>query len=170
MVDRFITGIIGAPYGVRGYIRLQLFSGETAHIKRLSRIVLRRGQKELLFEVEGTQKAGKAFLIKLKGVDSPEAARLLQGAELIVRREDAAPLRKDEYYIEDLRGLTVYSPTPEGEVVGTIADVVEGGGGQLVEIRCSDGSYKLVPFRNEFFGAIEVEKGFAVLKERWILE
>jgi ribosomal 30S subunit maturation factor RimM len=47
---------------------------------------------------------------------------------------------------------------------------VEGGGGELAEIKLSLGESRLVPFRQEFFGAISPEKGYVVLKNLWILE
>jgi 16S rRNA processing protein RimM len=127
---------------------------------------------ERRYEVEETGGTPASFVMKFRGVGTPEAAKLLAGAEIVVPRDGAAPLAEDEFYIEDLRGIRVILGTGEGsaEVVGSIVDVVDGGGGQLLEVRLNDGSSRLLPFRNEFFGDIDLSAGTAVLRERWMLE
>jgi 16S rRNA processing protein RimM len=118
--------------------------------------------------VEGFAEKGESLLVKLRGIDTPEAAKTLKGAEIVTGRENAAPLGPDEYYIGDLQGITVVSL--DGEVLGQVMDVLEGGGGDLVEMRLPSGELKLVPFRKEFFGDVSPEQGRAVLLCRWILE
>jgi ribosomal 30S subunit maturation factor RimM len=54
--------------------------------------------------------------------------------------------------------------------IGVIADIIEGGGGLLAEIALPSGEKKLVPYRDEFFGAVDLVKGTIVLKSGWILE
>jgi 16S rRNA processing protein RimM len=129
---------------------------------------LRQGGKERLFDVERFDEKGNSLLVKLKGVDTPEAARPFKGAEILTGRENAAPLGPDEYYIGDLRGITVVSA--DGEVLGHVTDILEGGGGELVEMRLLSGELKLIPFRKEFFGDVSPEEGRAVFLCRWIFE
>jgi 16S rRNA processing protein RimM len=144
----------------------------------LKRVTLRLKGTEKNYEVEAIGGAAASFVMKFVGVDTPEAAKPLAGAELVAPREGAAPLAEDEYYIEDLRGLSVIlgatgsgdAESAGAETVGELTDVLEGGGGQLAEIRLKDGSHRLVPFRNEFFGEIDLVKRTVVLRERWMLE
>jgi 16S rRNA processing protein RimM len=163
-----VTGILGSPFGLEGYIKVSSLSGETAHIVRLSRMTVRRDGEEKTFDIERFEKKGGSLLVKFRGIDSPEAVKLLKGAEIVTDRENAAPLGPDEYYIADLRGIAVISP--EGEDLGRVTDILEGGGGNLVEIKLSSGEVRLVPFRKEFFGDVSPEQGRAVLLCRWILE
>jgi 16S rRNA processing protein RimM len=51
-----------------------------------------------------------------------------------------------------------------------VTGVLEAGGGRLLELRLPGGELRLVPFRDEFFGEVDPEKGRAVLLCRWILE
>jgi 16S rRNA processing protein RimM len=92
----------------------------------------------------------------------------LKGAEIIAPRENAAPLKEGEYYVEDLKGIEVIDR--EGKVMGHIIAVTEGGGGNLAELKLLSGTMRLVPFRKEFFGDINLKKGKIVLLESWILE
>ncbi|MDR0641218.1 MAG: PRC-barrel domain-containing protein, partial [Treponema sp.] len=85
----------------------------------------------------------------------------------LVGRDEAAPLGQGEYYIEDLKGLEVWEGA---EALALISDVLEGGGGNLVELRLNTGETRLVPFRDEFFGEIDIPGRRARLLCRWILE
>ena len=161
-------GLVGAPFGLKGFVKVKPFSGETAHLSDLARVTLRRGEKEENREVEEVIPQIDALLLRFSGVQSPEAAKALKGAEVIVDREYAAPLKEGEYYVEDLKGLEVV--TVAGESLGRIADVLEGGGGDLLEIALTDGEKRLAPFRKEFFDDANLEEGKITLLERWILE
>ena len=119
-------------------------------------------------EVAETVSQGTTLLIRFTGIDSPEAARLLERAEIITDREYAAPLQEGEFYVEDLKGLEVING--EGEILGHINDMVDGGGGNLAEIRLLSGKKRFAPFRKEFFGDVDLQKGNIVLLEPWVLE
>ncbi|HCM25393.1 MAG: 16S rRNA processing protein RimM [Treponema sp. GWB1_62_6] len=167
MLEQFVAGGIGAPFGVKGHCKVKVFSGDIRKLEALSSVLLRKDGAERKYAVEETGGASSSFFMKFKGVDSPEAAKLLTGWEIIVDRADAAPLGADEYYIADLRGVEVFLL---GKKVGDIVDVLEGGGGQLVEIALSGGERRLVPFRSEFFGKVDTAERKAELLEEWILE
>ncbi|MDR3335490.1 MAG: ribosome maturation factor RimM [Treponema sp.] len=171
MTERFVVGLVGAPFGLQGFVKVRSLSGEYEHLQRLTQVVLRQGDGEKTWEVEASALVHEALVMKLKGIDTPEGVKTLTGAELVSDRAHAAPLQPDEFYVEDLRGLEVVGlSAEEGEVVfGRINNVIEGGGGSLVEVRLPSGELKLVPFRNEFFGDISLERGRAVLREPWVL-
>lgn len=170
MTERFITGIIGQPFGLKGYVKVRLPSGDSSHFDNMEKVTVRFGNQEKFLIIENTSHAPSAFTVKFKGYDSPEAVKVLQGGEILVDRDNAAPLGENEFYIEDLRGLSVRLHLISGPEVGTVTDVVEGGGGQLMEIKTSEGEQRLVPFRDEFIGEIDISGGTVVLKEGWILE
>ncbi|MDR0723464.1 MAG: ribosome maturation factor RimM [Treponema sp.] len=166
VTEQFIVGVIGPPFGIKGHVKVRSCSGEYEHLKQLDTLMLRCGPLERILELEETLPLTRGVGMKFKGIDTPEQAQNLRGGELITDRSHAAPLKPDEFYVEDLRGLEVVG---NGAVVGHIRDVLEGGGGNLVEIRLISGALKLVPFRKEFFGDICLETGTAVLLEQWIL-
>ncbi|MCL2231341.1 MAG: ribosome maturation factor RimM [Treponema sp.] len=168
MTDKFIVGIIGAPFGVKGFVKVRPLSGETAHLLKLESVTICKDGKEQTLYIEESSSAGPAVHLRFKGIDSPEAAKTLTGAQLIVDRDEAAPLAPGEYYIEDLKGLPVLSD--KDELLGHITDIIEGGGGELIEIELADGIKKLVPFRKDFFPEISLSNGKVVLKNLWILE
>jgi 16S rRNA processing protein RimM len=180
VTERFVIALAGAPFGLKGFVKVRPFSGDIEHLLTLQSVAVRQAGKERIMQIEESSPAAPAVLMKFAGIDSPEEAKTLAGAELLVDRKQASPLEAGEFYVEDLRGLAVVD-SETGNILGHITDIVEGGGGDLAEIRLSpqgesgenkapDGELRLVPFRKEFFGEISLEKGRAALLKRWILE
>jgi len=173
MVKKFIIGQVGAPFGVKGFVRIRSGSGETGHLSELQSVVVSKDGNEKRLQIEECRDASAGHvLMRFKGIDSPEAAKTLTGAQLIVDRDQAAPLGEGEFYIEDLKGLAVVSAA--GETVGSITDIIEGGGGELAEVKLINGEKRLVPFRKEFFAEIsprnDPREGRLVLQNLWVLE
>ncbi|MDR2402761.1 MAG: ribosome maturation factor RimM [Spirochaetaceae bacterium] len=168
MIKQFVVGLLGSPFGLKGFIKVRSLSGEYGHIRRLRSVTVRRNGEEEEREIEASAPTASGLAVKFRGIDTPEAARTLQGAELVTGREGGVPLQEGEYYVEDLKGIRVLSP--QGETLGLIQDVVEGGGGDLLELRLSGGESRLVPFRKEFLGDLSLETGTAVLIHPWIIE
>ncbi|MDR0910343.1 MAG: ribosome maturation factor RimM [Spirochaetaceae bacterium] len=160
MTDEFIGAVLGQPFGLKGFIRLHSLSGEDEHIRALKTVHLRLKNKtvgvEKIFEIEDFSGSGGNFAVKLKGIDSPEAAVALNRAELLLSREDAAPLKEGEYYIEDVKGCSLV--TKDGSFAGTVLDIVEGGNGFLLEYENQAKERIFLPFRNEFVGAVDIVK------------
>ncbi|GHV87047.1 ribosome maturation factor RimM [Spirochaetia bacterium] len=180
MTEQFVVGLVGSPFGLKGFVKVKSLSGETDHLLKLTQVILRQGAAERVWEIEESVPSFPAVALKFKGIDTPEAAKALIGAELITDREQASPLKKGEYYIEDLRGLEVVldpsaalkaAPGDEKpEILGHITDILEGGGGNLAEVKLLSGVTRLIPFRNEFFGEVDLETRKIALLNQWILE
>ncbi|MDR1212357.1 MAG: ribosome maturation factor RimM [Spirochaetaceae bacterium] len=177
MVQQFIVGHVGQPHGLEGFVKIRSASGEWEHLLSLKEILLRGKTGEKTCIIEEIRGNSGHILMKFRGIETPEAARALSGAVLITGRDRAAPLAKNEYYIEDLKGLGVVSSgardalsSPEPAVLGTVSDVIEGGGGWLVEVKLLSGETHLVPFRKEFFGDVDSENRTIPLLSEWILE
>jgi 16S rRNA processing protein RimM len=177
---RFTAGIIGAPFGLEGFVKVKPLSGEIGHLLKLKSATLRQGGKESVLAIEESAPNPPVIIIRFAGFHSPEAVKALAGAELIVSREEAAVLKTGEFYVEDLKGLAVIALRPEAtpppeaapppEVLGYINAIIEGGGGDLAEITMNSGKRKLVPFRKEFFSDIDLENRRVTLNNLWILE
>jgi 16S rRNA processing protein RimM len=168
VTEKFIIGLAGAPFGIKGFVKIHPLSGETEHLLKLQSVVISKDGKEQTLQIEESAPSLPDVIMRFAGINSPEAAKTLNGAQLIAGREQAAPLKKGEFYIEDLKGLPV--TVENGDIIGNIADIIEGGGGELAEIKLSNGEKRLIPFRKEFFPEINPEKGRVVLQNLWILE
>ena len=174
-MDWLITGRVRGTFGLEGFVKIESCSGEYEHFLNLKEIKLQLPSKgtetqppELFYQVEECVVRNTDALLKLRGIDSPEAAKKLHGADILVPRDMACPLERGEFYINDLcNSDLVY----KGNSVGTIADVVEGGGGLLLEVsEAATGRTVYIPFRSQFIGKINIPAKQIELMHRWILE
>jgi 16S rRNA processing protein RimM len=177
-MDRLVTGYVRSSHGVDGFVRVESSSGEVAHFADLDEVVLRSGgtgAPEQLYRIEAVEGNAQCLLIKFKGIDTPEQAKRLAGAAILVPRDKACPLEEGEFYVEDLCQCNLVY---QGVSVGSITDVMEGGAGDLLEVTLSESAgqdasrpeIRLVPLRKEFVGKIDIQARTVELMHRWILE
>lgn len=113
------------------------------------------------FSVERAHLHGKHVLLKLKGVDSTEAADKLRDQLVQVAREDAVKLPKGQHFIHELIGLRVV--TTEGEMLGTIEEILETGANDVYVVR-KDEREILIPATEEIVKEIAIERGEMIIK------
>lgn len=195
MTEQFTVGIVRGSHGLTGEFKVESTSGEYEHFARMEEVTLTDGSTKKTFKVEQTKEAVGTLYMKLAGINSPEEAAKFNKWEIVVPRKYAHQLQKGEWYIEDLKGCSIYYkgekknenlPALTDDVVGTVTNVMEGGSGYLVEISLSescsflndsikfnkDGSARtvFVPFNNQFIGEVDVENRKIQLMHLWILE
>lgn len=188
------VGFVRGSHGLSGEVKIESASGRYEHIAELKEVTLRyKNGSSCVMAVESAQLASNALYMKFAGIDSPEAAKKLNGAELRTARENACPLNEGEWYIEDLKQCSlVYFGNKDGLAdvapvkLGSITDVLEGGGGELLEVLLSedcsvlsddvrlDSGKKprtvLVPFNSTYIGKVDIQNKSVQLMHLWILE
>lgn len=110
---------LARPHGVRGELRLRVYSGDPSLLERRPPIQLRMPDGALReARIRAARNADKALLVELEGVGDRTAAEALRGAEVLVSRDEFAPLDEGEFYACDIEGARAELVT--GEVVGTV--------------------------------------------------
>jgi 16S rRNA processing protein RimM len=140
-MTRVALAAIAGAHGVRGEVRLKLFTDSVESLARHKSVFV-GGQPMTLEKAAGTAKSPTA---RLAGVGSRETAEALRGQLLEVERAELPPLEEGEYYHADLIGLTVLDG--EGTSLGIVVTVENFGAGDLLEIENAEGKRALVPFR-----------------------
>ena len=158
-MEKLAIGRIRSSHGIKGYLKIVSFSGETDHYFELEEILLKNKGRKKTFRIEDVKSFGSSVLLKLEGVDTPEEGKRYSGWEIWVDRKYAAPLKHGEFYIRDMIGCSILF---NGSVVGTVKGVTDSSADDLLEIKTGSGMY-FVPFRNEFIGEVDIEKGTIVL-------
>ena len=82
-------------------------------------------------------------ILKFKGIDDRNDVERMRQAKLLVTRENAVELGKDEYFIADLIGIQVVSD--EGEELGTISDVLQTGANDVYVVSKDGAKDLLIP-------------------------
>ena len=142
---RVILGRIGAAHGIRGDVRVKAFGESPADFARYSPLASPDGR---VFEIDALRPAAGGspdmLVVHFKGIDTRNAAEVLNGIELFVPRERLGKTDADEYFHADLIGLDAV--TTEGEPLGTVIRVQNFGAGDLLEVAPRRGDTLLVPF------------------------
>ncbi len=170
--DLIAIGFVRTSYGVKGDIKVSSYSGETGHFLKLKEVFLKKGKVQKRFDVERVQELNGDVLLKLRSLDSPEAAKMYATWDLLVPREFASPLKEGEFYYCDLFGSILFH---EGSRMGVVKSVIDNGASALLEIECdpdAEGKRRtvLVPFLDQFIGDVDTAGKTIELKETWFFE
>lgn len=152
MADKILVGRFGAPHGVRGEVRLQSFTGEPRAVANYGPLQTADGRRFTLAAVRPVK--DNMLVARVAGVADRDAAAALTNLELFVERAALPPPDEDEFYVSDLVGMAAVDG--EGRALGTVVDVPNYGGGDLVELRPpTGGETVLYPFTKEVVPTID---------------
>lgn len=159
MPKRIALAAVAGAHGVKGELRLKLFSESIESLSRHEKLYIGGAERRLLAVREG----GKTAVVRFEGVDDRGAAEALRGSLVEVDREALPPLEDGEYYHADLIGLPCVDQA--GNPVGTVIAVENYGAGDLLEIEGTDGRKSLIPFRD---GIADLDDGKIVLDPEFL--
>jgi 16S rRNA processing protein RimM len=159
--ERILVGQFGAAHGVRGEVRLKSFTQDPAAIARYGTLSDASGARS--YEIASLRLLkDDLFVAKVTGITTREQAEKLTNVALYMPREKLPAADEDEFYHADLIGLS--ARTEAGEVIGTITNVLNFGGGDILEITPKDGGETLlIPFTKAAAPIIDIANGFVVV-------
>ncbi len=162
MKDKIAIGKILTTHGIKGFVKVRSFSGETEHFKKLKEVLIIRNDLEVYLYLDEIRIANKNMLIKFTGFDTPEKAKSLSGYLLWTDRENACKLKEGEYYIKDLCSCDVYK---NGNIIGRIKSVFEGANSDNLEIILNNNKTVIIPFIEKFIGTVNIKEKRIFIKE-----
>ncbi len=112
--------------------------------------------------VESVRPHKTQFLLKVRGVDSLDAATPWRGASLAVLPTQTAPLPRGQHFVFEILGLRV--ETEAGEVVGTVAEILRTGSNDVYVVRRAVGPDVLIPAIASVVTAIDVAGGRLLIR------
>lgn len=152
-----IVGKIGAPYGVRGWVKIFSYTDPTDNLLNYDpwyfKAVL---SPELspesapasapepvtdstdcvdswpIASVSEAKTHGKGLVAIFKGCKDRDGAARLTGREIAIRRDQLPPADEDEYYWSDLQGLSVV--TLDGVTLGVVDHLLETGANDVLVV------------------------------------
>jgi 16S rRNA processing protein RimM len=116
-------GAVGAPFGVRGWIKVRSFTDPPERLFEKRRLQLRRHGSTETYRIESTGRSGGQLTAKLVGVDDRDQAIALRGAAIVVPRSDLPQQASQDFYRADLVGCEVQNLA--GLRLGTVQHFVE---------------------------------------------
>ena len=161
-------GIIGAPHGVRGAMKVKTFTATPQDLAAYGPLTDQHGAR--VFVVKSCAPAKQGARITLDGVMNREAAAALTGTGLYVARAKLPQLaEEDDFYHADLIGLAVKQmegasePSEAAEDGGRVVAVHNFGAGDLLEIVAPDGGNHYYPFTKAVVPEIDLAGGTLTL-------
>lgn len=154
--QRLAVGKISGAFGVRGWVKVYSFTDPVENILRYSpwQVFTHGEWREM--KVKTGRVHGKGIVAQLEGVDDRNAAELLNGAAIEVRRDQIPDAAEDEFYWQDLEGMTVENE--QGECFGTVSHLFETPANQVMVV--SDGeTERMMPFVEAYIIDVDMEAG-----------
>ena len=157
-------GRVLAPYGVKGWIKVEPFTASPAALLDYGHWWLagRAGRDAWKdFRVVSARQHGNAVVAALSGIDDRDAVAAWRGALLGVPRDALPQLDRGEVYWADLPGLVVVNRA--GKILGKVEGLLETGAHPVLRVAREDGSERLVPLVPAHVDSIDPHAGRIVV-------
>lgn len=133
----YITvGKIGAPYGVRGWVKVHSFTELMENLLDYEPWYLGKesgsSQNWIEAPLEEAKIHGKGIIAKFKGCEDRDAATRLRGRDIAIRRDQLPEPVAGEYYWIDLEGLEVR--TLDGVTLGVVDHMLATGANDVMAV------------------------------------
>lgn len=143
MEELLQVGVITQTHGIRGEVKVFPTTDDPARFRELRQVLLDTGKETISLEIENVKFFKQFVILKFKGYDNINDIERYKRCPLLVKRDDAAPLEEDEYYIADMIGMKVV--TDRDEEFGILKNVMETGANDVYVIEHPSKGEVLIP-------------------------
>lgn len=156
MEDLLKVGVITTTHGVRGEVKVYPTTDEPERFLDLEYVLLDTGKELRRLDIKNVRFFKNLVILKFDGIDNINDIEKYKGKRLLVDREHAVKLKKDEYFIADMIGMHVF--TEDGAEFGTLRDVLETGANDVYIIDTTDEKEVLVPAIKQCILNVDIEE------------
>ena len=128
--DKVIIGKIGAPYGVKGWVKINSYTEVPEGIFDYSPWLLADGKE---YQIDQWRPHGKAIVAKLIDIDSRDDAERIKNLDISIDAEQLPELGDDEVYWRELNGMQVV--TTQGYQLGVVKEVFNTGANDVIRVK-----------------------------------
>jgi len=148
-------GRIAAPYGVKGWVKIQTFTETLDSLLDYPAWQIGNNGQWRNAQVEEASVHGEFLVAKLKECNDRDAAFALRGQEIAVFRDELPEPEDNEYYWEDLIGLSVVNR--EGIKLGQVVKLLETGAHDVLVVK--NEKEHLIPFVEVYVLNVDLAQG-----------
>lgn len=162
--ELLVVGRVGAPHGVRGWVKLHSFTEPREQLLEYQPLWIRRSGRWQLVELAEYRLIESGLLTRVDGVEDRDEAALLRNCDLGIARTQLPPLDEGEYYWQQLIGLEVVSRF-RGQTYrfGTVEELMETGANDVLVVQGNVDSLdlrrRLIPYQDQFLLNIDLSAG-----------
>ncbi len=142
MYDYLQVGKIVNTHGIKGELKLIPLTDDPKRFDELEWAYIDKDGMQKC-QIESVKYFKGTVILKISGIDTPEAAAEYRDHFLLVDRENAVKLPKDTFFICDIIGSKVVDEN--GAELGELQDVLQTGSNDVYVIRDDSGKEILLP-------------------------
>lgn len=157
-----VLGRVTAPFGVRGWVKVQVFGDDPEAWTDMPCwwLCQREDAGDAAWQARTLAECkvqGKGLVARFDGVDDRDAAELLSRQYVGAPRAALPATAGNEYYWADLAGLEVVKTA--GDRLGHVAELIRSGAHEVLDVRDEDGTRRLLPFVASVIKAVDLSGG-----------
>jgi 16S rRNA processing protein RimM len=159
-----LVGVVLRAHGLHGEVVVDVHtdSPDVRLADGAALVAQRPSAPDGVLTVASTRPHTGRLLVRFVEVPDRTAAEALRGTRLLVAVAALPPPDDpDEFHVHQLEGLR--AELVDGIVVGTVADVIHGPGGELLVLRRPDAPDALVPFVHAIVPTVDLAGGRVIL-------
>ena len=156
MEDCLKVGVITSTHGVRGEVKLFPTTDDVNRFKKLKEAKIHYMNQYVDVTVSGARFFKNMVILKFKDIDNINDVEKYKGCDLVVTRNNAVKLEKDEYFMADLLNAKMVSD--DGKVEGVLFDILSTGANDVYVLKTDDGHEVLLPAIHECIKEVNVEE------------
>lgn len=131
--DTLVVGKIGAPYGVKGWVKITSYTDDIEGIFSYSPWLL--GGDNEAYQVDHWRTHNKGVIAKLVGVETRDDAESIKNLEISIKADQLPQLADDEFYWRELVGMQVV--TLKGYDLGVVKELFETGANDVMLVKAN---------------------------------
>jgi len=155
-----VTGRVIKPYGVRGWVKIEVLSLNPLRFQTGNSFVLEGKEEGSRLVIEEMQETGGALLVKFQGMEDRRQAELIAGRRLLVTPEEIGEAPDDAFWEHQVMGMEVR--TREGKRLGEVMEVMETGANDVLVVQ-GEREY-LIPMIGEVVKEIDLDGGTIIIE------
>lgn len=155
-------GRILAPWGVRGWVKVEPYSAERGTLCGFPAWWLAKAGQWRQIAVSECREHGASLIARFEGCEDRDQASAYRGSEIGVRRADLPEAGPNEYYQDDLIGLEVVNA--KGERLGAVTGILDSGGHPVLRVGANKGE-RLLPAVPSVIRSVDLRAG--IVQVEW---
>ena len=163
-------GRIGAPYGIKGWVKLISFTDPVDNLLEYGQFWVAdsaSGKGLKTIEIDTARRQGDSLVGHIKGCDVREATRFYTGLDLLLPKTELPEL-DEGFYWHELEGLRVVNL--QGEDLGVVDHLLATGANDVMVVRGDEASVdreeRLLPYVEEQL-VLEVDLAARLMRVDW---
>jgi 16S rRNA processing protein RimM len=133
--DTLVIGIIGAPYGVKGWVKITSYTHDLDGVFAYTPWLLGQVQEGNKYVVDQWRTHNKGLVAKLVGVDNRDDAEGIKNLEISIKAAMLPELDGSDVYWRELVGMRVV--TEKGYNLGVIKELFETGANDVLLVKAN---------------------------------